>query len=154
MLLVPAALGLDAVQGVQAAEAVEHGPQRRVLAALDRVGERLEHDEVDPRAGGREDVVLAVDEHRERVAAGVDAALEAPRRAREDVLRAPAEQVELGRAARRSRAVVAAGEQAVGEAGEQAAHGRALGDDPDRLAGEELRQRRAGRARRRRRGSR
>jgi len=127
------------VQGVEAAQAVEHRAQRRVVAVLDRARELLEHDEVDPRAGDVDDVVLAVDEHGEGVLARVDPTLQPARRAGEDVPLAPADQLELRLAPQEVGAVVAAGEQAVGEPGEQTARRGALGDDPDRLTAEELR---------------
>ena len=118
MLLVVAALGLDRRQRVEAADRVEH----RVLR------EGLQHDQVDPRARRLEHVVLAVDQHRERVAAAVDPALEPLGRALEQVLVAPAEEVELGLAR----------EQVAGVG--QLAQRRALGQHAQRLPGHELRQ--------------
>ena len=129
MLLVVAALGLDAVQRVEVAQPAEQ------LVALRGGGERLEHDQVDPGAGGLDDVVLAVDEHVERVAAGVDAALQPAGGAGQQVLVAPAEQVELGLAREQVAVVVAAGEQRVG----QLAQRGPLGEDAERLPGHELR---------------
>ena len=126
MLLVVAALGLDRVQRVEVAQRLEP----RVV-----VREGLQHDQVDPRARGLDHVVLAVDQHRERVAARVDPALQPPRRAGQQVLVAPAEQLQLGLALEQVGVVVAAGEQRVGELAQRGA----LGQHAERLAGDELR---------------
>src|SRR4051794_30501962 len=139
VLLVPATLGLDARQRVEAAELVEDLAQACVLAAPDGGVERLEHDEVDPGTGRVDHVVLAVDEDAERVAAGVDAALQPARRALEDVLLAPAEERALRLAVEQLPALVAAGAHLVGEAADHLADRGALGHRPEDLAGEELR---------------
>src|SRR3954447_6485841 len=138
VLLVPAALGLDPRQRVEAAELVEHGAQLGVLAAVQRAVERLEHDEIDPRTGGVDDVVLAVDEHAERVVARVDAALQAAGGALEDVLLAPAHEVALDRAVEQVAALGAARAQLIGQPAHHFADRRALGHRPQHLAGEEL----------------
>ena len=139
VLLEPAALGLDPVQRVQAAQAVEHRAQRGVVAVVDRAGELLEHDEVDPRAGDVDDVVLAVDEHGERV---LPASIPPfSRRAAPARMCSWRQRISSSWVSRVEQvgAVVAAGEQPVGEPGEQAARRGALGDDLDRLTAEELR---------------
>ena len=95
MLLEPGAIALDLRKRVEVAEAVEHRLQLRVLAAVDRLDEGFEDLALGVGAGRGEDVVLGVVEDVERVASVVDAALQPPRRAGEDVLLAPAEEAEV-----------------------------------------------------------
>src|SRR3712207_8763897 len=65
----------------------------------------------------RDDVVLAVDEHEERVLARLDPAAQPPGDAGEDVLLAPPEQLELRVAVEQVALLVAAGDEPVGEIG-------------------------------------
>src|SRR5690606_4758676 len=113
--------------------------QLRILAALDRRREVLEHHALDVRARDGDDVVLGGDEDVERVGPGVDAALQAARGPREDVLPAPPVQLELGLAIAQVARVVAAGTDLVADPGEELADRAALGDRLDDLAADERR---------------
>ena len=139
---------------VEVAEPVEHRLQVGVLAALDRLDEGLEDLALGVRAGRGEHVVLAVVEDVERVAAVVDAALEPPRRAREDVLLAPAEQAEVVLAVGQVLVALATGDEVVGQPLDHLAGGGALDHRLPDLVGDEAGRRDRVRGRRTRRGSR
>ena len=121
MLLEPGAVALDLRQGVEVAEDSKDLLESFVLAALDLLGERLVDLALRVGAGRRQDVVLTLVEDVEGVAAVVDAALEAPRRAGEDVLFAPEEEVLVVLAVEQVLLALAAWDQVVGEAPDQLA---------------------------------
>ena len=117
VLLELAALGLDRGAARTGCTAGRARAQRR-RRALDRAANASSTTRSTHERAAVDDVVLAVDEHGERVAPGVDAALQPPRRAGEQVLLAPAEQLELGlarRAGRRRRRGRGAGRRRAGE---------------------------------------
>ena len=80
---------------MQAAHLVEEGRGGPVLAPVDRGDEQLEHQPVDMRPGGEQEVVLHGVEDVERIAAGVEALAQPADDAVEGVLLAPLEQREL-----------------------------------------------------------
>ncbi len=137
MLLEPGAVALDLGQGVEVAEDIQDLLEALVLGALDRVGESRVDLPLGVGAGGREHVVLALVEHVEGVAAVVDAALEPARRAGEDVLLAPEEEVLVVLAVEQVILALAVRDKVVGQAADQLTERGLLGDRlPDLVCNE------------------
>ncbi len=100
---------------MQVADAPEHRAKLRVRGGLDAARERLGDLALGMSPGGGEDVVLAVVEDLEEIAAGIDAALQSPGGARYDVLLAPAQQPELVVALAEVALALATGDEVVAE---------------------------------------
>ena len=115
MLLKPSPVTLDFRERVKVAEPLEHDLEVGVLAALDRFDEGLEDLALRMRAGCGQHVVLAIVEDFERISPVIDSALEAPRRAGEDVVLAPAQEAEVVLAVEQVLVALAARDEVVGE---------------------------------------
>ncbi len=95
MLHEPGPVRLDGGERVQVAEQAERDLVVAVLQRPDLLDERLQHQPLDVRAGGVDDVVLDQGEHLARVHPLVDAALEPAGDAGQHVLLAEAQHREL-----------------------------------------------------------
>src|SRR4051812_33217711 len=137
MLLEPRPVALDDRERVKVADRLEDLLRVAVLDHLDPRDEGLEHLAVDVRAGRRNDVVLAVIEDLERVAAVADPRLEPPRGTREHVVLAPAEEAEVVVAVAEVLALLAARDEVVGQPLGDLAERGLLSHHVDRLRGDE-----------------
>src|SRR5204862_1576879 len=126
VLLEPAPIRLEGGERVEVAEAIEDRSQPLVLAAADGGYELLQQLALDVGPGGGEDVVLAVVEHLERLAAPLDPAPQPTSDAGQDVVLSPAEQPEVVGAVGQVLLALAPGDEIVAQALEQLALRRAL----------------------------